>query len=95
MVNVVTGFGAEAGSALVDRPDACEDVVHRQHRDRRAIAATCGERFIRPTLELGGKSPNIVFDDADIAYAAMGVVAGIFAAGGPDLRRRQPGVRAP
>ena len=39
-------------------------------------------RFIGCTLELGGKSPNIVFEDANVANAAMGVVAGIFAAAG-------------
>src|SRR6185295_317193 len=39
-------------------------------------------RFIGSTLELGGKSPNIVFEDADIKNAAVGVVAGIFAAAG-------------
>lgn len=47
-----------------------------------AIARACGERFIKATLELGGKSPNIVFPDADLASASMGIVAGIFAAGG-------------
>ncbi len=95
-VNVVTGFGAEAGQPLVDHP-----LAWRRSRSPAAPppapgspSATAG-RFIGSTLELGGKSPNIVFDDANVANAATGVVAGIFAAAGPDLHRGQPGVRPP
>src|SRR5699024_10777307 len=47
-----------------------------------SIAAQTASRFIGSTLELGGKSPNIVFDDANVANAAVGVIAGIFAAAG-------------
>lgn len=46
------------------------------------IAERCGSRFVPVTLELGGKSPNIVFDDADTSSAAMGIIAGVFAAAG-------------
>ncbi|MEZ5885200.1 MAG: aldehyde dehydrogenase family protein, partial [Paracoccaceae bacterium] len=48
----------------------------------RSIAADAGERLIPVTLELGGKSPNIIFDDADLDKAVVGALAGIFAATG-------------
>ena len=82
VVNVVTGFGAEAGSALVGDSRVQKVSFTGSTATGAVIARTCGERFIKATLELGGKSPNIVFPDADIASASMGIVAGIFAAGG-------------
>lgn len=81
-VNVVTGFGDEAGQALVDHPDLAKISFTGSTSTGSRIASSTAGRFIGSTLELGGKSPNIVFDDADIANAAMGVVAGIFAAAG-------------
>ncbi|WP_433602408.1 aldehyde dehydrogenase [Nocardia sp. CA-135953] len=81
-VNVVTGFGAEAGQALVDHPDLAKISFTGSTATGARIAAATARRFIGSTLELGGKSPNIVFEDADVANAAMGVVAGIFAAAG-------------
>jgi (Z)-2-((N-methylformamido)methylene)-5-hydroxybutyrolactone dehydrogenase len=82
VVNVVTGFGAEAGQPLVDHPDLAKVTFTGSTATGSRIAASTASRFIGSTLELGGKSPNIVFEDADVASAAMGVVAGIFAAGG-------------
>ncbi|MEU1185911.1 aldehyde dehydrogenase [Streptomyces sp. NPDC005820] len=81
-VNVVTGFGAEAGQALVDHRDLAKISFTGSTATGARIAAATASRFIGSTLELGGKSPNIVFEDANIANAAMGVVAGIFAAAG-------------
>lgn len=81
-VNVVTGFGAEAGQALVDHRDLAKISFTGSTTTGARIAAATASRFIGSTLELGGKSPNIVFEDANIANAAMGVVAGIFAAAG-------------
>ncbi|MFT4125390.1 MAG: aldehyde dehydrogenase [Gordonia sp. (in: high G+C Gram-positive bacteria)] len=81
-VNVVTGLGAEAGQALVDHPGLAKISFTGSTATGSAIAAATAARFVGSTLELGGKSPNIVFDDADVANAAMGVVAGIFAAAG-------------
>ena len=46
------------------------------------------------TLELGGKSPNIIFEDADLDKAVVGALAGIFARDRPDLRRRLAPARA-
>ena len=82
VVNVVTGFGAEAGQALVDHPDLAKISFTGSTATGARIAAATARRFIGSTLELGGKSPNIVFEDANVANAAMGVVAGIFAAAG-------------
>jgi (Z)-2-((N-methylformamido)methylene)-5-hydroxybutyrolactone dehydrogenase len=81
-VNVVTGFGAEAGQALVDHPKLAKISFTGSTATGSRIAASTASRFIGSTLELGGKSPNIIFDDANVANAAMGVVAGIFAAAG-------------
>lgn len=81
-VNVVAGFGGEAGAALVDNPRIAKISFTGSTRTGSAIAASAAGRFIGCTLELGGKSPNIVFEDANVANAAMGVVAGIFAAAG-------------
>ncbi|WP_336715827.1 aldehyde dehydrogenase [Arthrobacter sp. USHLN218] len=82
VINVVTGMGAEAGAALVDHPDIAKISFTGSTATGSAIAASAASRFIGCTLELGGKSPNIVFEDANVSNAAMGVVAGIFAAAG-------------
>jgi aldehyde dehydrogenase (NAD+) len=82
VVNVVTGFGAEAGAALVGDRRIAKISFTGSTATGSAIAAAAAARFIGCTLELGGKSPNIVFEDADVAGAALGVVAGIFAAAG-------------
>ena len=82
VVNVVTGFGAEAGAALVSHPDLAKISFTGSTATGASIASQAAARFIGCTLELGGKSPNIVFDDANVESAAMGVIAGIYAAGG-------------
>jgi aldehyde dehydrogenase (NAD+) len=82
VINVVTGFGAEAGQALVDHPHLAKISFTGSTQTGARIAAATAPRFIGSTLELGGKSPNIVFADADMHNASMGVVAGIFAAAG-------------
>ena len=81
VVNVVTGFGGEVGEPLVIHPDVAHigftggEVGWRIYE-----LAARGRKTV--TLELGGKSPNIVFDDADFDQAVKGVVSGIFAAAG-------------
>ncbi|MBW0102763.1 aldehyde dehydrogenase [Pseudonocardia sp. KRD291] len=81
-VNVVTGFGADAGSPLVDHPDVAKLSFTGSTATGSRIAERAGRRLVRAGLELGGKSPQLVFGDADIASAANGVIAGIFAAAG-------------
>jgi acyl-CoA reductase-like NAD-dependent aldehyde dehydrogenase len=82
VINVVTGYGVEAGAPLVDHPGIAKISFTGSTATGSAIAASAASRFIGCTLELGGKSPNIVFEDADVSNAAMGVIAGIFAAAG-------------
>lgn len=65
VVNVVTG-GRETGAALVDHPGVDKIAFTGSTAAGRVIAARCGERLIPATLELGGKSPAIVLDDADV-----------------------------
>ncbi len=82
VVNVVTGFGADAGAALVGHEDVAKIAFTGSSQTGMRIAAQAGGRLARVTLELGGKSPQLVFDDADPQSAAMGIVAGVFAAAG-------------
>ncbi len=76
--NVVTGFGAEAGAALVEHPDVPKLSFTGSTATGRRIAAAAGQHLKSVTLELGGKSPLIVFDDADLDAAASGAVTTVF-----------------
>ena len=80
--NVITGFGKDVGEPLVAHPDVGVVAFTGGDEGGRRVAVQAAQHFKRCTLELGGKSPNIVFDDADLANAANGVVTGIFSAGG-------------
>jgi acyl-CoA reductase-like NAD-dependent aldehyde dehydrogenase len=81
VVNVVCGF-RETGEALVDHPLVAKVSFTGSVGAGRAIAARAGQRLVSCMLELGGKSPNIVFEDANLDQAEAGVLAGIFAAAG-------------
>ncbi|MGW2474952.1 aldehyde dehydrogenase family protein [Streptomyces sp. NPDC001665] len=70
LFQVLPGAGDEAGNALVEHPDVAKIVFTGSTRTGKRIMATCADRLKRVTLELGGKSPNIVFADADIEAAA-------------------------
>ena len=80
--NVVAGFGQEAGSALVDHPDVAKITFTGSDATGARVYAQAARTMKRVSLELGGKSPNIVFDDCDLDQAASGVISGIFAATG-------------
>jgi len=82
VVNVVTGFGQEVGEPLVTHPDIAHVGFTGGDAAGRRIYALAASHLKTVTLELGGKSPNIVFDDADLDNAVKGVVSGIFAATG-------------
>jgi aldehyde dehydrogenase (NAD+) len=82
VVNVVTGFGAEVGEPLVTHPDVAHVGFTGGDVAGRKIYELAARGLKTVTLELGGKSPNIVFDDADLDQAVKGVVSGIFAAAG-------------
>jgi aldehyde dehydrogenase (NAD+) len=82
VVNVVTGLGSDAGAALTAHPGIDLISFTGGTVGGRAVAAAAAQRTIPTLLELGGKSPNIIFPDADLDRAAIGIVAGIFAAAG-------------
>ena len=81
VVNVITG-DREAGEALVDHPGVGKISFTGSDGAGRQIAARAGSRLVGCLLELGGKSPNIVFEDANLDQAEAGVLSGIFAAAG-------------
>ncbi len=82
VVNVVTGYGHEAGDWLVGHPDV-RKIAFTGGVDTARLVAKRAADGVKPTiLELGGKSANIVFPDADLESATNGVIAGIFAAAG-------------
>jgi len=82
VVNILTGFGHEIGDALVTHPHVAK-IAFTGGDQTGAQVYRAAAREIKPvTLELGGKSANIVFDDADFDNAVKGVVSGIFAATG-------------
>ncbi|MEI6117215.1 MAG: aldehyde dehydrogenase [Burkholderiales bacterium] len=81
VLNVITG-ARDAGEALVDHELVAKIAFTGSDGAGRAIAARAGSRLASCTLELGGKSPNIVFADAPIPNAVAGVLSGIFAAAG-------------
>jgi aldehyde dehydrogenase (NAD+) len=80
--NVVTGFGKGCGEAIVTHPLVKVVAFTGGDEGGRKVNELAAKHFKRVTLELGGKSPNIVFDDADLTRAANGVITGIFSAGG-------------
>jgi len=82
VVNVVTGFGQEVGSALVEHPLVRKIAFTGSDAVGRTINEAAARDLKHVTLELGGKSPNVVFADADLDAAVNGVVSGIFAATG-------------
>ncbi|CAH1692667.1 (Z)-2-((N-methylformamido)methylene)-5-hydroxybutyrolactone dehydrogenase [Hyphomicrobiales bacterium] len=82
VVNVVTGYGSEIGDVLVRHPLVAKVAFTGGELAGRKVNEAAASDFKPVTLELGGKSPNIVFDDADFEQAIKGVIAGIFAAAG-------------
>ncbi len=82
VVNVVTGFGAEVGTPLVDHPKVAKVAFTGSDATGQRIYEAAAKGLKRVSMELGGKSPNIVFDDAQLDNAVKGVISGIFAATG-------------
>jgi acyl-CoA reductase-like NAD-dependent aldehyde dehydrogenase len=82
VVNVVTGFGAEVGAPLVAHPKVAKVAFTGGDASGQKVYEAAARGLKKVTLELGGKSPNIVFDDAALDDAVKGVVSGIFAATG-------------
>ena len=82
VVNIVTGFGAEIGEALVTHPRVAKVAFTGGDTTGQHVYELAARGIKKVTLELGGKSANIVFDDAEIDNAVKGAVSGIFAATG-------------
>ena len=94
VVNVLTGDG-ETGAALVDHPGIDKIAFTGSTEVGREIGAKAGRALKRVTLELGGKSPNIILPDADLKAADRRLVPGDLLQHRPGLQRRQPAVRPP
>ncbi|MFF2322810.1 aldehyde dehydrogenase [Agrobacterium sp. NPDC058088] len=82
VVNVVTGFGTSCGNALTTHPKVAHIAFTGGPETARHIVRNSAENLASTSLELGGKSPILVFADADLESAANAQVAGIFAATG-------------
>jgi acyl-CoA reductase-like NAD-dependent aldehyde dehydrogenase len=82
VVNIVTGYGSEVGEPLITHPDVAKIAFTGGDRTGEYVYQLAARGIKHVTLELGGKSANIVFDDADLDQAVSGVVSGIFAATG-------------
>ncbi|MCV7355892.1 aldehyde dehydrogenase [Mycolicibacterium fluoranthenivorans] len=79
--NAITGLGGP-GAALTTHPGVDKIAFTGSTATGQAIASAAGKSLKSVSLELGGKSPNIVFDDADLDSAMNGLIAGIFGASG-------------
>ncbi|WP_428622650.1 aldehyde dehydrogenase [Sedimenticola sp.] len=82
VVNVVTGFGAEVGAPLVAHKKVAKVAFTGGDVAGQKVNEIAAADFKKVTLELGGKSPNIIFDDANLDQAIKGTIAGIFGATG-------------
>jgi len=77
VVNVVPGFGETAGQALVDHPEVDKIAFTGSTEVGKLIMESCAKTIKRVTLELGGKSPNIILPDADLSKAIPGALNGV------------------
>jgi acyl-CoA reductase-like NAD-dependent aldehyde dehydrogenase len=78
VLNVLTGSAPGLGQAMVEHPGIDKVAFTGSTATGKRVAATAAQTLKRVTLELGGKSPSIVFDDADVAQAVSGALYGIF-----------------
>ena len=77
-VNVVPGVGSVAGQALIDHPGVDKISFTGSPETGHAIQIAAAQTFKRVTLELGGKSPQIILADADVEAAVNGTAMGLF-----------------
>jgi len=78
VINVVPGYGPTAGAAIVKHRGVDKIAFTGEYKTAQIIMADASQTLKRLTFELGGKSPNIVFDDADLDAAAAGAHAGLY-----------------
>jgi len=88
VVNVVAGPGSTAGRRLVEHPDVAKVAFTGSTEVGRTIAAGAAQTIKRVTLELGGKSANVVFADADLEAAAAAAPGAVFGNAGQDCCAR-------
>jgi acyl-CoA reductase-like NAD-dependent aldehyde dehydrogenase len=88
VLNVVAGPGSVCGARLVEHPGVAKIAFTGSTEVGRSIAAGAAQTIKRVTLELGGKSPNIVFADADLAAAAATAPGAVFGNAGQDCCAR-------
>ena len=77
VVNIVPGYGQTAGQPLVDHPDVDKVAFTGSTKVGKSIMRSAADTLKRITLELGGKSPNIILPDADLKKAVPGALMGI------------------
>jgi len=82
LLSVLPGSGREVGNALVEHSDIAKVSFTGGTATGRALAHAAAEKLMPVSLELGGKSPTIVFEDCDIDLAIAGVLFGIFSSSG-------------
>lgn len=82
LLTVLPGYGEDVGAALVKHPGVRMVSFTGGTETGRVIGAMAGQRLIPVGLELGGKSPHIVFEDADFDKAVAGVASGIYGSAG-------------
>ena len=82
VINVVTGLGPEIGAPLVVHPGVAKITFTGSDTTGAKVYEAAARSMKRVSMELGGKSPNIVFEDADLDDACVGAVAGVFGAAG-------------
>jgi aldehyde dehydrogenase (NAD+) len=78
VVNIVPGYGETAGAALVKHPGVDKIAFTGEHRTAQVIMRNAADTLKRITFELGGKSPNVVFADAELDAAAEGAFFGLY-----------------
>jgi len=82
VLNIVPGYGPTAGAALVKHPQVDKIAFTGEHKTAQIIMREAADSLKRLTFELGGKSPNIVFADADMDEAVEGACGAIFSNAG-------------
>src|SRR6202042_3670183 len=78
VVNILTGFGETAGAAIAAHPDVDKVAFTGSTEVGKLILHAAAGNLKKVSLELGGKSPNIIFDDADLDSAIPGAASAIF-----------------
>jgi aldehyde dehydrogenase (NAD+) len=81
VVNIISGFGETTGDAIVRHPDVGKITFTGETQTARTITARSAETLKQLSFELGGKSPNLIFADADLDAAARGAVSAVFTGG--------------